>query len=87
MFLACIPLLPRWIRDAPEIELVAAEGGPPHAVRWGGVEEPVEVLRAWVEDGAEGRSDHLRLQLLDGSVIDLRAGPDRVWRLDRERET
>jgi MFS family permease len=88
VFLACVPLLPRWIRGVPEIELVTAPDGvgPPSAVRWGGVEEPVEVLRAWVDDGAEGRTDRLRLRLADGSVIDLKAGADRVWSLDRERE-
>ena len=76
VFLACVPLLPRWIRGVPEIELVTAPDGvgPPSAVRWGGVEEPVEVQRAWVEDGAEGRTDRLRLRLADGSVIDLQAG-------------
>jgi predicted MFS family arabinose efflux permease len=83
VFLACVPLLPRWIRGVPQIQLVSAgPGGPPHAIRWGAVTEPVEVVRAWVDGG----EDRLRLQLLDGSVIDVRAGADGVWSLDRERE-
>jgi MFS family permease len=86
VFVACIPLLARWIRGVPEIELVAAAGGPPHAICWGAVEEPVEVVRAWVEPHDGTPASRLRLRLLDGSVLDVREGAEGTWHLDRERE-
>lgn len=86
VFVLCVSLLPRWIRGVPEIRLVSAGGGPPHAMAWGAVTEPVEVVRAWVEEREGVPSDHLRLALLDGSVVDVRRGSDGEWRLDRERE-
>jgi hypothetical protein len=89
VFLAWSPVLPAWLRGRPEIDVVAAAGGTgiPIAIRWGGVEEPVEVLRSWDED-RDGLAVHcLRLRLLDGSVIEIhRVEPDGAWAIDRERD-
>jgi predicted MFS family arabinose efflux permease len=89
VFLAWSPVLPAWLRGRPEIELVAAADGVgiPIAVRWGGVEEAIEVLRSWDEDRDGARAHCLRVRLLDGSVVELhRIEPDGAWTLDRERD-
>jgi predicted MFS family arabinose efflux permease len=89
-FLAWAPVLPRWIARSPEIRLRFYEGGRaeerPVAILWGGVEEPVEVLREWLEERDGERRRCFRLSLQDGSVLDVsRPEPDGQWRIDRER--
>ncbi|MEX2275595.1 MAG: MFS transporter [Actinomycetota bacterium] len=83
------PVLPRWLAHVPELRLVFAAGsGPgaePIAVVWGGVEEPVHVVRSWDEERAGTQMTCLRLDLEDGTRIDVsRRGDEEVWRLDRE---
>ncbi len=89
VLLAWSPVLPRWLRGKPEIEVVYPRDGVgvPLAVRWGGVEEPVEVLRSWDETREDARVHCLELRLLDGSVLDLhRVDPGGSWSIDRERD-
>ncbi len=90
VFLLWSPVLPRWIRREPEIRLRFAAGATaedrPVAIRWGGVEEPVEVVRSAVveRDGVRLRTH--RLALADGTVLDVsRPEPDGAWRIDHER--
>lgn len=93
VFLAWAPILPLWIRGVPEISLVFYEGARaeewPRAIRWGAAEEPVEVVRAWVEEREAGpRSRSFRLRLGDGALLDVsRIEPDGTWRIDRQRES
>jgi MFS family permease len=90
-FLLWAPVLPRWIGREPEIRLRFYEGAraeeTPRVLVWGGVEEPVELLRGWVEEGEDRtRRRFLRLALQDGSVLDVsRPEPDGPWRIERER--
>jgi MFS family permease len=91
VFLAWTPVLPAWIAGVPEIRLVSYEGARaeewPRAIRWGAAQEPVEVLRSWVEgrDGEQRRS--FRLELQDGTILDVsRAEPAGRWRIDRQRD-
>jgi MFS family permease len=88
-FLAWSPVLPRWIARTPEIALRFYEGARaeewPRTVVWGGVEETVEVQRAWLEESGGERRRCFRLGLQDGTVLQVsRAEPDGAWRLDRE---
>jgi MFS family permease len=88
-FLLWVPVLPRWLARAPEIRLRFVEGGKaeewPRAVVWGGVEEPVEVLRSALDEREGVRVRRFRLSLADGTVIDVsRDEPDGDWRIDRE---
>jgi len=88
-FLAWAPVLPRWLRGRRPIDVVfASEGlGPPVAVRWGGAEESVEVLRTSTEMRDGARRHRLQLRLLDGSVLDLaRDEPGGGWEIERERD-
>jgi MFS family permease len=90
LFLLWAPALPAWLARAPEIRLRFAEGGRaeewPLAVRWGGVEEPVEVLRSGLDERPGGRFRTFRLSLADGSVLDVAARePDGPWEIERER--
>jgi MFS family permease len=89
-FLAWSPVLPRWLRRAPEIVLRFHEGGRaeewPRAIRWGGVEETVEVERSWVAERDGVRLRCFRLALQDGSVLEVSSvEPNGPWRVDRER--
>jgi MFS family permease len=89
LFLLWVPVLPRWLRHRPEIGLLLAEGsddgGSPIAIAWGGVEEPVTVVRSWNEELDGGRRACLRLSLEDGTILDVsRTEPDGAWRIDRE---
>jgi MFS family permease len=89
-FLAWAPVLPWWVRRAPEIALRFHEGGRaeerPLAVRWGGVEERVEVVREWLEERDGSRLRCFRLALEDGTILDVsRREPDGDWVLERER--
>jgi len=76
---------------ALEFVLRFAEGAKaeewPRAIVWGGVEEPVDVMRSWNEerDGAPMR--RFRLSLQDGSLLDVsRVEPDGMWSIEREAE-
>jgi MFS family permease len=87
VFLLWAPVLPRWLRREPEIRLVLSKDGSqrPIRIRWGGVEEQVDVVaQATVErDGA--RLKTYRLALTDGTVLDVsRREPDGAWIIDHE---
>ncbi|MGZ8571410.1 MAG: MFS transporter [Actinomycetota bacterium] len=91
-FLAWAPVLPRWIKGRPEIRLLFHEGGRaeewPRAIRWGAAEEPVEVVRSWLEERDGERRRSFLLELQDGTELDVsRAEPDGEWQIDRERES
>jgi MFS family permease len=88
-FLAWSPVLPRWVARAPEIVLRFYEGARaeewPRSVVWGGVEETVEVDRAWLEEIDGERRRCFRLTMQDGTLLQVsRQEPDGDWRLDRE---
>jgi MFS family permease len=88
-FLLWAPVLPRWIRGVPEFTL--AWDGPgetvPVAIRWGAAVESVDVLRDWVQPRAGQDRRSLRLQLRDGTVLDVsRPTAGGEWRIDRERD-
>jgi hypothetical protein len=52
---------------------------------WGGVEEDVEVRRRWLDERDGERRMRYRLELRDGTVIEVSRGEsDLGWRLDRE---
>jgi MFS family permease len=72
-----------------ERDVVAQPAGRPVAVRWGGVEEPAETLAAWTLGSPDGPRRALRLELGDGTVLDVSSpisgGSGAVWRIDRER--
>jgi MFS family permease len=89
-FLLWAPVLPRWIGRVPEIVIRFYAGGRaeewPRAVVWGGVEEPVEVVRSSREERDGVRLVRYRLALQDGTLLDVRAGPDGAWRIERESE-
>ena len=92
LFLAWVPVLPRWLRRHPEIGLRFYEGGRaeewPRSIAWGGVEEPVEVVRSWREDRDGERLIGFRLSLKDGTLLDVsRPEPGGAWRIEREIET
>jgi MFS family permease len=89
-FLLWSPILPRWLRRAPEIVIRFHEGGRaeewPRAVEWGGVEEAVEVERSWVEERDGIRLRCFRLVLQDGSVLEVSSPePNGPWHVDRGR--
>jgi MFS family permease len=91
LFILWAPILPRWIGGVPVIRPIFVEGGRaeewPRAIRWGAAEEPVVVLRAWIEEREGGRQRCFRIRLGDGSVLDIgRPEPDGVWTIDRERD-
>lgn len=88
-FLLWVPVLPRWLAKAPEIQLRFAEGAKaeewPRAVIWGGVEEPVEVVRSALDEHDGMLTRRFRLSLADGTVLDVsRDEPEGDWRIDRE---
>lgn len=89
VFLLWSPVLPRWIRRAPELVVRFYEGGRaeevPRAVIWGGVEETVQVQRGWLDERDGERRMRYRLAMQDGTVIEIsKGGSDAGWRLDRE---
>jgi MFS family permease len=91
-FLLWVPVLPRWLRHAPEIELRFYAGGradeEPRAVVWGGVEEPVEVIRTALDERDGVRWRRFRLALADGTLLDVsRPEPDGEWQIDQESAT
>jgi len=90
-FLLWAPVLPRWIGRTPPLVIRFSEGAKaeewPRAVVWGGVEEPVEVVRSWNEERDGVRMLRFRLALQDGSVLDVsRVEPGGSWGVDRESE-
>jgi len=79
VFVLWTPVLPRLVGRRSQIDLELDALGAPTALRWGAAREPVLVLAA---DG-----EHYRLQLEDGSEIDVRpAQRSPGWRVMRERE-
>jgi MFS family permease len=90
-FLLYAPVLPRWVGREPEIRLRFYEGARaeewPRAVLWGGVEEPVEVERSWLDERNGRRRRRFRLLLQDGTTLEVsRPDPGDGWSIDRERE-
>jgi MFS family permease len=88
-FLLWAPVLPRWIAQTPELRIRFYEGAmaeeEPRAVVWGGVEEDVEVRRRWLDERDGERRMRYRLELRDGTVIEVSRGEaEAAWRLDRE---
>ena len=88
-FLLWVPVLPRWLRRAPEIRLRFARdapaGAPPSAVIWGGVEEQVTVMSRWSTPPDGRPRGGFRLALADGTELDVSHDePDGQWRIDRE---
>jgi hypothetical protein len=91
LFLLWAPVLPRWTRGVSEISLRFVEGAKaeewPRSVRWGAAEEPVEVVRSWLDEREGVRRRCYRLRLQDGTELDVSSvQPDGDWRIDRERE-
>jgi hypothetical protein len=89
VFLLWVPVLPRWLARAPEIRLLFTDGataeGRPLSVTWGGVEEPVEVVRSALDERDGVRVRRFRLALADGTVLDVaREEPDGEWCIERE---
>jgi hypothetical protein len=89
VFVLWVPVLPRWLARAPEIRVRFFEGARaeewPRTIVWGGVEEPVDVLRTALEERDGVRTRRFRLALADGTVIDVsRDEPEGQWRIDRE---
>jgi predicted MFS family arabinose efflux permease len=92
VFLLWAPVLPRWIGRVPEIVVRFSEGAKaeewPRALVWGGVEEPVDVVRSWNEERDGVRMRRFRLAMQDGSIVDVgRVEPDGAWRIEREAES
>ena len=79
VFIAWTPVLPAIVSHRPQIDLQLDADGVPGALQWGATHEPVVVLAA----NALG----YRLELEDGSVIDVRRAERRPgWTVLRERE-
>ena len=88
-FLLWAPIIVRWLRRASTITVTAYAGSRadevPRTVEISGVEEPVEVERSWVEERAGVRLRCFRLELTDGTRIEVsRAEDGGEWMLDRE---
>jgi MFS family permease len=91
LFLLWAPVLPRWIGGVPVIRPIFVEGARaeewPRAIRWGAAEEPVTVLRSWIDERGDGRFRCFRIRLDDGSILDIGSRePDGPWTVDRERD-
>jgi predicted MFS family arabinose efflux permease len=89
VFILWSPVLPWWVSRAPEIALrfyAGARGQEwPRAIVWGGVEETVEVERAWLEESDGERRRCFRLALEDGTILQVsQVEPNGAWHLDRE---
>lgn len=89
LFLLYAPVLPAWLRRAPEVIVRFYEGARaeewPRAVVWGGVEERVEVQRSWIDERDGRRAARFRLALEDGTTIEIsKAEGERDWRLEKE---
>jgi len=91
LFILWAPVLPRWIGGVPVIRPVFVEGGRaeewPRTIRWGAAEEPVTVLRSWIDERGDGRFRCFRIRLVDGSVLDISSRePEGPWTVERERD-
>ncbi|MDP9340935.1 MAG: MFS transporter [Actinomycetota bacterium] len=89
IMVAYAPVLPRWVRRSTSLEVRSYAGAradeQPRSVVMAGVEEPVEVERAWREERAGARLLCFQLRLPDGSRIEVSRPEDgEQWRLDRE---
>jgi MFS family permease len=88
-FLACTPVVPLWVRRPRWAEVRFYAGGRadevPRALAIGGEEEPVELLKSWMEERDGVRRRRLRVRTMDGFRLDLvsdeQAGR---WRIERE---
>jgi predicted MFS family arabinose efflux permease len=79
VFVLWAPVLPWLVSHRAQIDLAMNEAGVPTSLRWGAAAEPVTVLAA----SAAG----YRLELEDGSVIDVRKAVNAPgWTVLRERE-
>jgi hypothetical protein len=79
VFLAWTPVLPWLVSHRAQIDLTMDEAGLPTFLRWGAAAEPVTVLAA--------SGVGYRLELEDGSVIDVRKATNAPgWTVLRERE-
>jgi MFS family permease len=88
-FLLWAPIVGRWYGKEPELRIGFYAGGradeSPRSIVWGGVEEPVEVVRTWREERDGERRLSFRLALPDGTELDVsRPEPEGPWRQDRE---
>jgi hypothetical protein len=78
-FVLWAPVLPWLVSHRPQIDLQMNEAGVPTSLHWGAAAEPVTVLAA--------SQLGYRLELEDGSVIDVRkASRTPGWTVLRERE-
>ena len=77
VFLLWVPVLPRWLRNVPEIVVRVDADGEPEQVQWGGVSEPVTVLEAQ----GPGR---WRVRLADGTILAIGRLPDGRWEIAEE---
>ncbi|MGH2589633.1 MAG: MFS transporter [Actinomycetota bacterium] len=89
VFVLWSPVLPLWIGRVPELRIRFHEGAraeeEPRAVVWGGTEEAVDVRRRWLDERDGERRMRYRLEMADGTVIEISRGDaDAGWRLDRE---
>jgi MFS family permease len=89
LFVLYGPVLPAWLRRAPELVVRFYEGGRaeewPRSIVWGGVEERVEVLGSWLDERGGRRATRFRLALEDGTTLEIsKAESERDWRLERE---
>jgi MFS family permease len=89
VFVLWSPVLPVWIGRVPELRIRFHEGAraeeEPRAVVWGGTEEAVDVRRRWLDERDGERRMRYRLEMADGTVIEVSRGDaDAGWRLDRE---
>jgi MFS family permease len=79
VFIAWTPVLPAIVSRRPQIDLRMAADGTPTGLQWGATHEPVTVLAT--------NDLGYRLELEDGSVIDVRRALRRPgWTVLRERE-
>jgi MFS family permease len=89
VFLLWAPVLPRWLRKQPEIRLTFYEGAKaeeePRSIVWGGVDEPVEVMKSWLLEHEGERRTCFKLALRDGTILDVsRPASGGPWRIDNE---
>jgi len=94
-YLAWTPVLPHWVQRPRWVLVRFYAGGradeAPRAVVIGGEEEPVVVLRSWVEEHRGVRSRGFKLRAADGDVMEIVAQESRSpaargerWLLRRE---
>ena len=91
VFLLWVPVIGRWYGREPELSIRFYAGGradeEPRSIVWGGVEEPVDVVRTWRDERDGERRLGFRLALPDGTELDVsRPEPDGPWRVDREAD-